>query len=862
MKNFSIKTKLILIFILIKIIPLLLVSYIAYEGVLKLDKYLNDNTTSLFAQSKKIILNTADKSIEDSIKNLDKKSQLALERLSLEVANNIAQFLYQRDEDVLFLSKLQLSQEVLESFYNTKKRDIIIHGDYEFNDETKSWELKEKTQIKEQRELKAKLKDNSREFNFTDPLNLKTKKIPLYKEVSFFNLEGKEFYKVSSIDENLLDISLKKNTYIGVENYFKEIESLKNGEIYVSNVIGEYIPSKVIGNLTKEKTKKLGVDFDPTKFAYAGKENPLGKKFEGIIRFVTPVYKNGEKVGYVSLALDHEHIMQFSDTLNPTSNNAKQDIADASVGNYAFMWDYKGRSISHPRDYFIVGFNKVTKDYEMPWLSTDVSKKYKKSGLDINEFLLDYPTFEEQSLEKKPNIEQLLNDGNVGLDCRYLNFAPQCQGWMQVTQNGGYGSFLILWSNVWKLSTSATIPYFTGQYSKTKRGFGFVTIGANVDEFHSAANETKANVNKILDEQTSQMQEIVQANKFQVNTFITKLINELTIVTFLMILIVVVIALMLSRYISNKIEKLLLGTRKFSNNELEYRIKVSSSDEIGKLEESFNSMAEKISGLIKKEKELNENLEQKVVHAIEEQREQEKLLIAQSRLASMGEMIGNIAHQWRQPLNALGLVLQNIQFTHEEGLLDEEYMNRSLKKANTLTSNMSQTIDDFRNFFKPSKFKEAFDIKTSVLESVELVSSTFKYFDIKIVLDLYEEELLVEGYPNEFSQVLVNILNNAKDAFQEVSDKKEKNIVVRSFKEEGFVTIELIDNATGIDEKIIDKLFDPYFSTKEEENGTGIGLYMTKMIIEKNMNGIIQVKNIGEGAIFTIKLPIKIVEEN
>ncbi|WP_228150980.1 HAMP domain-containing protein, partial [Malaciobacter marinus] len=346
----------------------------------------------------------------------------------------------------------------------------------------------------------------------------------------------------------------------------------------------------------------------------------------------------------------------------------------------------------------------------MPWLSEDVAKKYYASKKDINEFLKDYPKFEEQSLNKKPNMKQLIKDGNVNIDCRYLNFAPQCQGWMQLTQNGGYGSFIIHWSNIWKLSTAAAIPYYTGKYANSKRGFGFVSITANVDEFHAAANKTKEKINVILDSHTKNMNKSLEKNRNEIEKLIMQMLNDITISTVVMIVLVMIIALLMSSYISKKIENILLGTRKFSNNEFNYRLKITSNDEIGQLENSFNEMANKIETLVKTQNDLNKSLEQKVEEEIEKQRKQEQLLIQQSKLAAMGEMIGNIAHQWRQPLNALGLVMQNMQFAYSMGDLDDKFMERSIKKTNILTSSMSKTIDDFRNFFKPNKTKEYFEI--------------------------------------------------------------------------------------------------------------------------------------------------------
>ncbi|MCT7574521.1 HAMP domain-containing histidine kinase [Aliarcobacter butzleri] len=856
MKNLSIKIKLIIIFILIKIIPLLFVSYIAYEGILKLEQYLNKSTNFLYNQSKEVISNTANASIEDSIKILDKKSQESLERLSNEIALNIANFLYERDRDLILLSKLELNQKVLDSFFEAKTKEITIHDEYYYDNETNSYKTKEEIKKVERDKKTANLKDNEKEFNYIDPIDFKTKNIPIYKEISFFDLQGNEKYKVSTINNQKVNVSDSKNTFIKAEKYFDEIQKLNKNQIYVSDVIGEYIGTKVIGLFTKEKAQKSGIEFEPEKYGYAGIENPLGKRFEGIIRFITPVYKNDEKIGYISLALDHRHLQEFTDTVNPTNSNLKQNITDASLGNYAFIWDYEGKSIVHPRHYSIFGYDKNTGEKVMPWLSLDVAEKFYSSNQNINDFLKNYPKFEEQSLQKKPNLKQLKEDGNVGLDCRYLNFAPQCEGWMQLTQNGGYGSFIISWSNVWKLTTAATIPYYTGKYGNSKRGFGFVSIGASVDDFHAAANETKEEVTKILDSQTQIISKIMDENKFEIKDSIRALINELSTVTFAMIVLVIIIALFMSSYLSKKIDDILIGTKKFANNELDYRIKVTSTDEIGQLENSFNEMAGKIEKLISQEKKLNIELEEKVIVETSKQKEQEQLLIQQTRLAAMGEMIGNIAHQWRQPLNALGLILQNLKFSYEIGELDEKMIDKSVKKATMLTENMSKTIDDFRNFFRPNKAKENFKINEGITKAVELIESTFEHNNIKLEKDFVSSEIEFFGFANEFSQVILNLLTNAKDA---VLENKIENplIIIQTKIDDEYIYISIKDNGLGIKDEIINKIFEPYFTTKDEGKGTGIGLYMSKIIIENNMNGKIEVKNEQNGANVIIKLPIK-----
>ncbi|SKB82043.1 ATP-binding protein [Malaciobacter marinus] len=252
---------------------------------------------------------------------------------------------------------------------------------------------------------------------------------------------------------------------------------------------------------------------------------------------------------------------------------------------------------------------------------------------------------------------------------------------------------------------------------------------------------------------------------------------------------------------------------------------------------------------------LKKELHEKVKEEIDKQRKQEQLLIQQSKLAAMGEMIGNIAHQWRQPLNALGLVMQNIQFAYNMGDLDDKFMEKSINKANILTSSMSKTIDDFRNFFKPNKTKEYFKINKTVKKAIYLIESTFEHNYIEIEKDFSKEDIEVYGFANEFSQSILNILSNAKDALIEkrVEDAKVK---IRVYKDKNSAIVQIEDNAKGISKDIKEKIFEPYFTTKEEGKGTGIGLYMTKTIIENSMGGEISVENTDLGACFTICVPL------
>lgn len=848
MKNLSIKIKLVLLFILIKVLPLLLISYIAYKGAVELEKYVQDSTRYFYNKNKEIILNTANASIEDSIKNLDAKSQYTLERFSFEIAQQVADFLYERDKDLLFLSKLNLNKELLEKFYENKTKDIIIHEDYKYDEKTSTWVSVESPKKIIRDITKAQLVDNEKEFNFTDPLNFKRKTIPIYKEVSYFDLNGKEIYKVSSIDEKLKDISIQKNTYINSENYFDEIQSLKEGEIYVSDVIGEYVKSKVIGTFTKAKTDKFKLEFKPQEHGYAGKENPQGKRFEGIVRFITPVYKNNEKIAYISLALDHEHIMQFTDTFDVTTPQAMQNISDASLGNYAFMWDYEGKSIAHPRHYFIVGYDKNTGKRAMPWLSSEVAQEYYKTDLEINDFLNSYPTFVEQSNNKKPNMKQFLEDGNIGLDCRYLNFAPQCQGWMQLTQNGGYGSFIILWSNVWKLTTAAAIPYYTGKYSQSKRGFGFVTIGANVDEFHAAANQTKANINRILQDQTKQMEEIVNTNKLEVNRFIESLLNELSIVTFLMIIIVIAIALWISSYITAKIENILLGTKKFAKKDFAYTLPITSKDEIGKLEIAFNDMASNIELLIDTQ-----------YKALEK---------AQRADQAKSTFLANMSHEIRTPLNAIIGFSDILRNSKELNTTNKKQADIIQSSANSLLSIINDVLDISK--IESGKFEIMID-KTDLFvvceNVVELFSKRASSKSIKLIFDIdYKIPLCVATDAVRLRQVLSNLLSNAIKFTPELGEVLIKIILLENLANKAKIRFEVEDTGIGIPKDKIDTIFSPFIQVDNKSNrefeGTGLGLSISSHII-KSFNSKIEVlSNVGMGSKFWFDLEFDICQEN
>jgi len=845
MNNLKIKTKLVLLFILIKVIPLLLLSYIAIEGAKNLNNYFAETTKSTFDISKNIITDTATTAISDSIKALDRKSQLTLERLSYEIANSVATFLYERDKDLLLLSQLPLNKEVLQKFQDIKTAQVTKHGEYKYNEKLQKWEPK----ILEVQDLtiyKAHLKDNERSFNKNSATNLTYTKIPLYKEIQFINLQGDEVYKVSSLNIKKINIKNTQDTYCKAENYFNDLQKLKKGEIYVSDVIGQYVKSDIIGTFTKEKAKKMKTGFQPKNNGYAGKENPVGKRFEGIIRFSTPVYKNNIKIGYVAFALDHRHIMEFTDSFDPLPQNTKQDIADASSGNYAFMWDYAGRNISHARDYFIIGYDKNTGKQVPGWISADIAEKFKQSGeKDLHNFLADYPLFEKQSIKKKPNMAQLKESGEVGLDCRYLNFAPQCEGWMQLTEDGGYGSFEILFSGVNKLTTAATIPYYTGQYANSKRGFGFVTIGANVDEFHLAANETKKNVNTILEKQVHYMQDELNENKNNIINYIQELTNELVVVTFLMIIIIIAIAIMMSNIVTNKISNLLIGTKEYLNHNFNHRISVTSKDEIGELEHSFNDMAIEIKKHIATQQNTNILLDIKVKEA-------------SSALKAKSDFLATMSHEIRTPMNAiLGFIWILKNRETDEGKI--KYLDIMQKSGNDLLNIMNNILD----FTKiESKKMELENIEINPFQEFNKIFLQFeedaKQKKINFTLNIDEKiPKTISVDLKKLTQVISNLLSNALKF-----TPKDGNILLdikyHFTNKELYISIE--DDGIGINDEKQDLIFEPFSqsdtSAIRQFEGTGLGLTIAKQLVLL-MGGTIQLDTTTQkGAKFTFSVKI------
>ena len=239
-------------------------------------------------------------------------------------------------------------------------------------------------------------------------------------------------------------------------------------------------------------------------------------------------------------------------------------------------------------------------------------------------------------------------------------------------------------------------------------------------------------------------------------------------------------------------------------------------------------------------------LKHKIEDALKENTKQLQTIQIQNKMASMGEMIGAIAHQWRQPLNELGLSIQNLKYDYKRDRIDEDFIKTFIYDNKKTIMFMSKTIDDFRSFFRVDKEKVDFKIKQTTQSVISMLSAQLKSKNIKVTIT--GDEFVYNGFQSEYQQVILNIINNAKDAFAE---KEIKNPTIEIIIKDKSIHIQ--DNAGGINKDIIKRVFEPYFTTKEQGKGTGMGLYMSKMIIEDNMNSVLKVENKYDGACFTIE---------
>lgn len=331
----------------------------------------------------------------------------------------------------------------------------------------------------------------------------------------------------------------------------------------------------------------------------------------------------------------------------------------------------------------------------------------------------------------------------------------------------------------------------------------------------------------------------------------------------------VLVALLLAifigkRSIADRVKQLQKASQRLSAGDLKTRVGDQvGGGELGELGFAFDEMARTLEKNIAERQAaqedladkqllletLNQSLEERIKTAVTELRQKDQTLIQQNRLAAMGEMINNIAHQWRQPLNQIGLIVQSLpEYKH----LSQAEMDHAIDQIMNIIKHMSQTIDDFRNFFHQDKKKTEFVVNQAVSMVLELLRPALTAKGISISIT-EQPEVSMFGYSNEYAQVLLILLNNAMDALVE-QNVAAPRIDINITRTNAHCVVTIADNGGGISTDVMPKIFDPYFTTKEKTKGTGIGLYMSKVIIDKNMGGTLTARNIEGGVEFRIEV--------
>lgn len=831
----GIRGKLIAIFVLIKVIPLLLLAWFAWHAASRLGDDVSNQAGSMADAMLETIKGVGKTVTDDSIRALDLRSREAIEAMTTDAAKEIADFLYERDRDIRQAAGLDPSESNFRRFLAEHKNTLYQHPKWVLAADGKSWVPAQpiKHEAKVTRPI---LSDNAKDFHARPPEYLgEAEERPLFVEMTYVGLDGQEIVKATTGslgEKQLKNVADRKNTFARSETYFPELKKLKPGEIYVSNVIGAYVPTHIIGPYLPATLEKAGKPFNPETSAYAGTENPIGKRFRGIVRWATPLVKNGKITGYITLALDHDHIRQFSDRLMPTEERYTP-IADAIKGNYAFLWDHKSRSISHPRDYMIVGYDPQTGEQATPWMDEELYAEWQQSGKPAHEFLKTIPPFREQNLKRKP-AKELVKAGTLGLDCRYLNFAPQCDGWNALTEHGGSGSFVIFFSGLWKLTTAAAIPYYTGQYGNSRQGFGFVTIGANVDEFHKAATETATQINALVNEKDVSFK--AQRGKLldDIQRSLTTTAIGLWGSTILMILLVIGIAIWMANFLTARITGMIKGIRAFEQGDLKHRLEATSQDEMGELARSFNGMADSVEESFLRLEEARQKAEEA------------------SRLKSA--FLATVSHELRTPLNGI-LGFAELLKTEIHDPTHQEFAQIIHNSGEHLLALVSEILDLAKIEAGELVFNlQAVELRPLLENTLAAHRKAAEAKNLGLALELapdLPEDFITDA--TRLRQLLNNLLSNAI----KFTDQGQVLLSVRLAGD--FMAFAVSDTGPGIAPEHHEVVFEKFkqletFLTREH-GGTGLGLAIVRQLIEHMGGHVTLDSDLGRGATFTLFLP-------
>ena len=781
----------------------------------------------------------------------DTQASESLKMRARQVAENISDFLHQCESDLLFLSRSQMERSTLLEFYRTRRSEVWLrNGNSDAPQET--------------REL-----------------------IPLYRSIALIDAGGKE--RVVIRDGKFLpgaalrNVSDPANTEFLSENYFRRVRALKRGEIYVSHLTGFHV----------SRQEQLGGSLTP-EAAYNG------TTYQGVIRFGAPLFdKSGRFAGMVILSLDHRHLMEFTQHVDP-GKNFSTVFPSYQSGNYAFLFDDEGWIITHPKYWDIRGLDrngKMVQPYSEDSSKTDIDTGRIPFNLDRAGFV--HPSY--------PKVAAAVREGRIG--------------YVDITNVGGAK----------KIMAYAPISYDTGDYRRHGI-FGGVTIGFQMDQFHEAARKGSHLINRQLGAHRTTSAVIILA---------TALISALS-------------AWLLSRGISIPLRALTEGASKLAAGDSHVRVQVSSADEIGELAGTFNFMADELE--LRKQSILStldelrnsrleildeRNFKQSVLESISSaivtfspggcltsingtgrlllgpdvaldqhyrevfagwtnlsahvdrvlqgeagygrepfqfdrgagqthfdvgcfpigldtemgltvtlrnETEKEKLreeMMRLDRLASLGKLSAGIAHEVRNPLTGISLLLDDLHDQAATGS-DDKHM---IKKALAEIGRVERLINSLLNYSSPARaeFRES-DLNRVVHDTVLLMRRPCEQREVFLSL----EENPVPGFkidPEKIKQAVLNIIRNAQEAL--VGGGR---ITVATCVRGGWAVIEIGDDGPGIAAGDLPLIFEPFFTRKGA--GTGLGLSITQRIIEEHRGRIRVESSPGEGTLFTIELPL------
>lgn len=836
-ERLSLRYKLVGIFVAIKVFPLILLATIAWNATRDLGQSMTYGVVSMSNAMRTAQQKMGETATNDAIEALDDRAREAIEALTTSTARRIANFLHDRDRDILYASTLTPDEATYRRYIDAYMREVANHARYRPTPDGRGWEPEIASSATPDL-VRPPTGDNAVGFHYRPPeAEPETRRIPLFLEMTFVDTNGRERIKVLSptardlMNPALRDISQRENTFVKAETYWPELKALKPGEIYVSEVIGAQVKAAWIGPYTPAAAEGKGVPFKPEDSGYAGLENPVGKRFRGIVRWAAPVVRDGRITGYVTLALDHTHLMNFTDTIRPTDKRYAP-IADPASGNYAFMWDHKSRSISHARDYFIVGYDPETGEPNVPWLDSELYDQWKSSGRSWADFSKNLFPFADQRLTRKPHPESTTS-GSVGLDCRYLNFSPQCTGWHNLTEFGGSGSFRIFFSGLWKLTTAAAIPYHTGQYGQSERGFGYVTIGANVEDFHRAATESGKRIGSMMSESDAAMKQQLEGLITSIKGSLHGTAAALASSTILMIVAVIMIAIWMANLLSRRITDVVEGIRRFQSGDMSFRLQIRGQDEMAEMNRSFNQMADAVQASIERLDVARRTAEQA------------------NRMKS--EFLASMSHELRTPLNGI------IGFAEMLALdLEDEEQRASAETIRESGEHLLLLLNELLDLAKieaghMQMHMQEVDINALVRALIALHKVTTDAKGLELHAELPAVQLLAYADPVRVRQVLDNLLTNA------IKFTNQGQIAISVTELDDVIRMTVTDTGIGIADHDLPHIFDHFYQAENfltrTQRGTGLGLSVARKFVML-MGGQITVNSVaGRGSSFTVELP-------